>query len=74
MLGASHFGEHDSHHEGLRHDPEDRLHAHHEDRFRAFLRRGPHTVANGVLRFDGEEEAGRKVFDIVDTWCPVVVS
>lgn len=58
MLWPSHLGEHDAHHESLRHDAEDRLHAHHKDRLGTLFGRRANTVADGVLRLNGEEEAG----------------
>lgn len=74
MLGTCHLGKDNSNHESLGHHAKDGLHAHHEDRFGTFFGRCSDTITDRVLRLDGEEETGRKVFDVVDTRCPVVVS
>lgn len=57
MLRPGHLCKHNSHHKGLRHDPKDRLHAHHENGFRTLFCSRPNTITNRVLSLDGEEEA-----------------
>jgi len=46
------------------------LEAHHEDGLWTLGGSGPHSVANCVLRFDGEQEAGSEAIDGRDTGRP----
>jgi hypothetical protein len=73
MLWTGHLGEHDADHEGLDHDAVDGLEAHDEDRLGALLGGGSHAIADGVLRFDGEQEAGRERVDVEDARLPAIV-
>lgn len=64
LLGPGHLGENDANHERLHHHAIDRLEAHDEYRFGTFFCGGPNTVADGVLRFDGEQKARSEAVDV----------
>lgn len=71
VFRAGHLSEHNAHHEGLHHDSEDALNAHDEYGFRAFFRREARTVADGVLSFNTEQEAGGEVVDVCHARFPI---
>lgn len=56
-----------THHKSLNENTDDALKAHNEDRFGTLLVGGSRAIADGVLGFDGEEEAAGEGVDIVET-------
>ena len=74
FLGSSEFGKDDASHEGLDHDTSQSLHTHDEHSFGTLLSGSPDSVADGVLRLDGEQEAGGERLDVEHTGHPVVVT
>lgn len=73
MFRASHLGEDDSHHQCLNHDADDALQAHSEDGFGTLLGGESETVADGVLGFDAEQEAGREGVNVRDAGSPLLL-
>ena len=69
-LGPRQFGEDHAHHERLDHDADDALDAHDEDGFRTLFRRVASAVADRMLRFDAEQEAGREAVDVGNAGLP----
>lgn len=57
---------HNSYHKRLDENTDNTLHAHDEDRFRAFLIGGSWAITNCVLGLDGEEETAGKGVDVIE--------
>ena len=73
FLRSRQFGEHDSGHQRLADDPETRLEHHEDNGFGALLGGVSRTVADGVLRLDGEEQRGDERVDLLDARLPLLV-